>query len=115
MPSSCLKNDEKEVQALAMDRYHEALGFHVAKEQARCLRPGGTNTTPEMHRPIRDFILFFLLIRRPPRPTLFPYTTFFRSPSLPGGVRAQGIHLGKEEGAPRLHARLGGRAGRPPQ
>src|SRR5437762_8775302 len=26
------------------------------------------------------FIFFFLLIRRPPRSTLFPYTTLFRSP-----------------------------------
>src|SRR3712207_8732969 len=25
---------------------------------------------------------FFLMIRRPPRSTLFPYTTLFRSPSL---------------------------------
>src|SRR5436309_13290688 len=25
------------------------------------------------------FFFFFLLIRRPPRPTLFPYTTLFRS------------------------------------
>src|SRR5687768_18297108 len=25
-------------------------------------------------------VLFFLLIRRPPRSTLFPYTTLFRSP-----------------------------------
>src|SRR5438034_11732518 len=25
---------------------------------------------------------FFLLIRRPPRSTLFPYTTLFRSPAL---------------------------------
>src|SRR6266508_5662090 len=24
---------------------------------------------------------FFLMIRRPPRPTLFPYTTLFRSPA----------------------------------
>src|SRR5690348_17466741 len=24
--------------------------------------------------------VFFLMIRRPPRPTLFPYTTLFRSP-----------------------------------
>src|SRR5256885_6318402 len=28
---------------------------------------------------------FFLLIRRPPRSTLFPYTTLFRSPSVPLG------------------------------
>src|SRR3712207_8597702 len=26
-----------------------------------------------------QFILFFLMIRRPPRSTLFPYTTLFRS------------------------------------
>src|SRR6266446_10185546 len=26
-----------------------------------------------------DFLLFFLMIRRPPRSTLFPYTTLFRS------------------------------------
>src|SRR3712207_8924017 len=28
---------------------------------------------------MRHFILFFLMIRRPPRSTLFPYTTLFRS------------------------------------
>ena len=28
------------------------------------------------------FFLFFLMIRRPPRSTLFPYTTLFRSPTL---------------------------------
>src|SRR5256885_9933307 len=27
------------------------------------------------------FFFFFLMIRRPPRSTLFPYTTLFRSPS----------------------------------
>src|SRR5258708_16497324 len=27
------------------------------------------------------FVFFFLMIRRPPRSTLFPYTTLFRSPS----------------------------------
>src|SRR2546427_7858720 len=29
------------------------------------------------------FFFFFLMIRRPPRSTLFPYTTLFRSPALP--------------------------------
>src|SRR5471030_660969 len=29
--------------------------------------------------PIDDFYFFFLMIRRPPRSTLFPYTTLFRS------------------------------------
>src|SRR2546429_380608 len=32
---------------------------------------------------------FFLMIRRPPRSTLFPYTTLFRSPSLAGNVVAR--------------------------
>src|SRR2546425_7563322 len=30
-------------------------------------------------------IFFFLMIRRPPRSTLFPYTTLFRSRSAPPG------------------------------
>src|SRR2546430_7401973 len=30
-------------------------------------------------RPILFFFFFFLMIRRPPRSTLFPYTTLFRS------------------------------------
>src|SRR6266513_5019924 len=30
---------------------------------------------------------FFLMIRRPPRSTLFPYTTLFRSPPAPGRAR----------------------------
>src|SRR6266853_3239782 len=28
------------------------------------------------------FLFFFLMIRRPPRSTLFPYTTLFRSPPV---------------------------------
>src|SRR2546427_1916059 len=29
---------------------------------------------------MHTFVFFFLMIRRPPRSTLFPYTTLFRSP-----------------------------------
>src|SRR2546430_9861055 len=32
-----------------------------------------------MHMIVPTFIFFFLMIRRPPRSTLFPYTTLFRS------------------------------------
>src|SRR2546429_5919294 len=32
-----------------------------------------------MHSPALAFLFFFLMIRRPPRSTLFPYTTLFRS------------------------------------
>src|SRR3712207_7545546 len=34
-------------------------------------------------------IFFFLMIRRPPRSTLFPYTTLFRSGSRAGGSRVR--------------------------
>src|SRR3712207_7958833 len=36
-------------------------------------------------------IIFFLMIRRPPRSTLFPYTTLFRSLE-PFDVVAHGVH-----------------------
>src|SRR6266496_2488851 len=38
-----------------------------------------------IHQFINSSFLFFLMIRRPPRSTLFPYTTLFRTPSRPGG------------------------------
>src|SRR6266481_6819667 len=39
-----------------------------------------------MRESFRDLSLFFfLMIRRPPRSTLFPYTTLFRSPAAGGG------------------------------
>src|SRR2546422_8319447 len=36
------------------------------------------------------FFFFFLMIRRPPRSTLFPYTTLFRS-KIAGGLHAPGL------------------------
>src|SRR3712207_7316803 len=35
---------------------------------------------------IMRFVFFFLMIRRPPRSTLFPYTTLFRSQRLAAGA-----------------------------
>src|SRR5207249_9824544 len=49
---------------------------------------------PDSQRPIlvlHVLPFFFLLLRRPPRSTLFPYTTLFRSDPFmnrPGGMRA---------------------------
>src|SRR5256885_15894110 len=39
------------------------------------------------------FFFFFLMIRRPPRSTLFPYTTLFRSPARSGdpGSRSRAL------------------------
>src|SRR2546422_4941916 len=47
--------------------------------------------------PIYIFLFFFLMIRRPPRSTLFPYTTLFRSRRLQD--RAGGAAL-RPVGAP---------------
>src|SRR5439155_17203994 len=46
------------------------------------------------------YLLFFLMIRRPPRPTLFPYTTLFRSCSFkarPTRLRAGSRNCEREE------------------
>src|SRR5215467_15974874 len=45
------------------------------------------------------FLFFFLMIRRPPRSTLFPYTTLFRS--LASRVGLEGLSIGS------LASRLG--------
>src|SRR5258707_7088164 len=37
------------------------------------------------------FNFFFLMIRRPPRSTLFPYTTLFRSRRPAGGIRSMAL------------------------
>src|SRR2546426_5365300 len=39
------------------------------------------------------------MIRRPPRSTLFPYTTLFRSAVLPGEERDDAVALAEREGA----------------
>src|SRR5215510_15723156 len=56
------------------------------------------------------FFIFFLMIRRPPRSTLFPYTTLFRSvrrPLLPGHrERAREARAGRRRGTDRKSTRL---------
>src|SRR6202521_4766942 len=42
--------------------------------QRRYCQQNGTHAIP------KSFFVFFLMIRRPPRSTLFPYTTLFRTP-----------------------------------
>src|SRR5574337_867842 len=52
------------------------------------------------------FFFFFLMIRRPPRSTLFPYTTLFRSSRLvsrsqcssPGATGISGLHSRRTRG-----------------
>src|SRR5208283_5787970 len=40
------------------------------------------------------FFFFFLMIRRPPRSTLFPYTTLFRSPAPHPRLPTRRAHRG---------------------
>src|SRR5258706_7471703 len=60
-------------------------------------------------------MFFFLMIRRPPRSTLFPYTTLFRSPvahhdpaarlhAVARADHAAGIGLGGQAGQPQIAA-----------
>src|SRR2546430_16286872 len=48
----------------------------------RALRGRGYANHADCPHPHADLIFFFLMIRRPPRSTLFPYTTLFRSLGL---------------------------------
>src|SRR5256885_13066135 len=53
------------------------------------------------------FFFFFLMIRRPPRSTLFPYTTLFRSLAAAGNERVErrlavGRHARQHPGARRI-------------
>src|SRR5437870_2064918 len=64
---------------------------------------------------------FFLMIRRPPRSTLFPYTTLFRSANQPQGRGAREAaraarrlhHTGRMEGARLHHGRRDARENAP--
>src|SRR3712207_7378241 len=44
---------------------------------------------------LSQFFFFFLMIRRPPRSTLFPYTTLFRSVALVVLAPVEGPKLGE--------------------
>src|SRR3712207_9559538 len=57
------------------------------------------------------FFFFFLMIRRPPRSTLFPYTTLFRSDDRPRGALR---HQRADHGGDR-HRQGVGRDRHPPQ
>src|ERR1039457_2362992 len=66
---------------------------------------GREENRPADHSPLTLILIFFLMIRRLPRSTLFPYTTVFRSrvPRLRGG---EGFHVllgNPSTGASALH------------
>src|ERR1039457_7590223 len=68
MPSSAWKNPKFSISRLP-----------VADTRSADLHGGGSSPRPISTRWVRSSGFFFLMIRRPPRSTLFPYTTLFRS------------------------------------
>src|SRR5215210_8275669 len=50
------------------------------------------------------YLFFLLMIRRPPRSTLFPYTTLFRSPP---DLRVEGAEVGLDDRADGGHGASG--------
>src|SRR3712207_7196045 len=44
---------------------------------------------------VERIVFFFLMIRRPPRSTLFPYTTLFRSEAVAGRLELVDLRAGE--------------------
>src|SRR3712207_8852192 len=61
---------------------------------------------------MRHSLFFFLMIRRPPRSTLFPYTTLFRS-EAPGVAQPVGVDLRAGAAAPDERVVVGHAVGPP--
>src|ERR1039458_3718221 len=80
--------------------------------QGQCSHPGRGNRTARDSRSFAAYvctvrIFFFLMIRRPPRSTLFPYTTLFRSRYPVGGEWEGACRRGAaEKGSDRKSTRL---------
>src|SRR5215475_10097799 len=52
---------------------------------------------------VDQIVFFFVILRRPPRSTLFPYTTLFRSPCAPPTRRRHRRHLHRHRRLRRHH------------
>src|SRR6266511_3392485 len=65
----------------------------------------GVERWPEVRMPVSRFF-FFLMIRRPPRSTLFPYTTLFRSRPAPPGPGCPPARCPRRRGRDRKSTRL---------
>src|SRR2546430_17682272 len=62
------------------------------------------------------YFFFFLMIRRPPRSTLFPYTTLFRSRAVRAREEREDAKGGAKHGGPESKRRMRGRQdGRAPR
>src|SRR5476649_926081 len=83
------KNDNKVqhliIKTILKEQKKRIKNKQQSKESVRQWRQTLIDESPS---PLDPFF-FFLMIRRPPRSTLFPYTTLFRSDELSGGQRTK--------------------------
>src|ERR1039457_6242618 len=78
----CLKKKKKKNKNNAMYRATRASTLHYSLLTIRCVEVCASRGTLPVRLDVLLMFLcffFFLMIRRPPRSTLFPYTTLFRS------------------------------------
>src|SRR3989338_8026183 len=64
---------------IAADVYHAVVTSQITEVQAQLILRSEEHTSELQSQFHLLCLLFFLMIRRPPRSTLFPYTTLFRS------------------------------------
>src|SRR6185295_15407763 len=78
----CLKKKKKTTPRGVPKKIQKALKAHSERNSSPTLVLGPNDFSfcgSTAHRTAYRSIFFFLMIRRPPRSTLFPYTTLFRS------------------------------------
>src|SRR3954462_8020355 len=81
MPSFALKKKRRESWMSRAGSGRECvLVVCIGVTSGECHETSTSATSPTSRRfSFSSFFFFFLMIRRPPRSTLFPYTTLFRS------------------------------------
>ena len=84
-----------EQERLTMEMQQQAQSIGPLRQQAFHLRYAHA---VDLEKLVREQLsaLFFLMIRRPPRSTLFPYTTLFRSSGLPESAPCCGRRAHKD-------------------
>src|ERR1039457_1061727 len=102
MPSSAWKKKATVHTPCTTCCTHDDDGSHTRfRSHILCACPTGGSLpgTPTEPAILPYVFFFFLMIRRPPRSTLFPYTTLFRSGSDGGGWSYAGrnLHFGVRE------------------
>src|SRR3954465_12600327 len=111
MPSSALKKHQLNTRSPRVAPL-QLLCPHVSNRARRAARRPLLVLGVMVIRQLRLFVLvcFFLMIRRPPRSTLFPYTTLFRSPGVlrrrSGSAHEDGVERGEKGVEDRKSTRL---------